>query len=99
MENFDKEAVDMVAKLNAKFGNDLLKVVAKQDSNLVMSSYSANSVLNMILQGAAGQTAVEMKAGLGLSDEKALELTKSGFKNALSLLKSNENFTLHAANR
>ena len=39
MENFDQEAVKMVAEANAKFSQDLLNKVAKMEDNLVMSGY------------------------------------------------------------
>ena len=64
-----------------------------------MSSFSLSSVLNMILQGAEGSTASQLKEGLQLKDLDVV-MVKMGFKDALKLLKTgiNEN-TLHAANR
>ena len=61
-----------------------------------MSSYSVSSVLNMILHGAEGSTASQLKEGLTLKD---FDVVKNGFKDALELMKSNENFTMSAANR
>ena len=61
-----------------------------------MSGFSVNSVLNMILHGAKGSTASQLKEGLTLKD---FDVVKNGFKDALTLLKTNENFTLNAANR
>ena len=94
--DFDKEAVEAVANANANFGNALFKILAKPDQNLIMSSYSVNTVLNMILNGAEGSTASQIKQGLTLKD---FDVVKNGFRDALTLLKSNENFTLDAANR
>ena len=97
--DFNKEAVAAVAVANANFGNVLFKTLAKPDENLVMSSYSVSSVLNMILQGAEGSTASQLKEGLQIKD---CDVVKMGFKDALKLLKTGtneENFTLHAANR
>jgi len=94
--DFNKEAVEAVAVANANFGNVLFKTLAKPDENLIMSSYSVSSVLNMILHGAEGSTASQLKEGLTLKD---FDVVKNGFKDALTLLKTNENFTLNAANR
>ena len=65
-----------------------------------MSGLSVCSVLNMIIHGANGSTASQLKEGLGLQ-LKDVDVVKMGFKDALKLLKAgtNENFTLHAANR
>ena len=84
---FDKEAVEAVAVANANFGNVLFKTLAKPDENLIMSSYSVSSVLNMILHGAEGSTASQLKEGLTLKD---FDVVKNGFKDALTLLKTNE---------
>ena len=91
---FNKEAVEAVAVANANFGNVLFKTLTKPDENLIMSSYSISSVLNMILHGAKGSTASQLKEGLTL---EAFDVVKNGFKDALTLLKTNENFTLNAA--
>ena len=61
-----------------------------------MSAYSVSSVLNMILNGAKGSTASQLKQGLKVKNFDAI---KNGFKDALTLMKSNENYTLKAANR
>ena len=94
--DFNKEAVEAVAVANANFGNVLFKTLAKPDENLIMSSYSVSSVLNMILPGAKGRTASQIKQGLAIQD---FDVVKNGFKDVLTLLKTNESFTLNAANR
>ena len=94
--DFDKEAVEAVANANTNFGNALFKILAKPDQNLIMSSYSVSSVLNMILPGAEGRTASQIKQGLAIQD---FDVVKNGFKDVLTLLKTNESFTLNAANR
>merc|ERR1712004_772595 len=96
---FNKEAVASIAKSNANFGIDLFSTVAKPEENLIMSSYSVSSVLSMILHGAGGNTALELRQGLALTEDKDYAVYKEGFKDVLNLLKSNENFTLNAANR
>ena len=94
--DFNKEAVEAVANANNNFGNVLFKILAKPEQNLIMSSFSVSTVLNMILNGAEGSTASQLKQGLTLKD---FDVVKNGFKDALKLMKSNENFTLNAANR
>ena len=44
-------------------------------------------------------TALELRQGLALTEDKDYAVYKEGFKDVLNLLKSNENFTLNAANR
>jgi serine protease inhibitor len=94
--DFNKEAVEAVANANNNFGNVLFKILAKPEQNLIMSSFSVSTVLNMILNGAKGSTASQLKQGLSLKD---FDVVKNGFKDALKLMKTNENFTLSAANR
>ena len=85
-----------MANANNNFGNVLFKILAKPEQNLIMSSYSVSSVLNMILNGAKGSTASQLKQGLKV---KNFDVIKNGFKDALTLMKSNENYTLKVANR
>ena len=85
-----------MANANNNFGNVLFKIFAKPEQNLIMSSYSVSLVLNMILNGAEGSTASQLKQGLKV---KNFDVVKNGFKDALTLMKSNENYTLKAANR
>ena len=94
--DFNKEAVKAVAKTNANFGNALFNILAKSDQNFIMSSFSVSLVLNMILNGAKGRTASQLKEGLTLKD---FDVVKNGFKDALTLLKTNEKITLKSANR
>ena len=89
-------AVEAVTNANTNFGNALFKILAKPDQNFIMSSFSVNLVLNMILNGAKGRTASQLKEGLTLKD---FDVVKKGFKDALALLKTNEKITLKSANR
>ena len=50
----------------------------------------------MILNGAEGSTASQLKKGLKVEN---FDLVKNGFKDALTLMKSNDKYTLKAANR
>ena len=85
-----------IAQANAAFGQKLAKALDKSQENLVMSSYSVSSVLSMILLGASGQTQAQLAQGLGLSEERNFQ---QGYKEILSALKGNGDFTLNAANR
>ena len=93
------EAQKMSAKIvqaDSGFGQRLAKTLDKSQENLVMSSYSVSSVLSMILHGAKGRTQAQLAQGLGLSEERNFQ---QGYKEILSALKSNGDFTLNAANR
>ena len=80
-----------MANANNNFGNELFKILAKPEQNLIMSSYSVSSVLNMILNGAKGSTASQLKQGLKV---KNFDLVKNGFKDALTqIMKSDESYT------
>ena len=72
-------AVEAVTNANTNFGNALFKILAKPDQNFIMSSFSVNLVLNMILNGAKGRTASQLKEGLTLKD---FDVVKKGFKDA-----------------
>ena len=113
--DFDKEAVEVVANANSNFGNALFKILAKPKENLIMSSFSVSMVLNMLLNGAKGKTASQLKKGLTMTQERKRwvgrvgnydvvkngfkYMVKNGFKDVLTLLKTHKSFTLNAANR
>ena len=99
MEPFDKESAKIVVSTNENFHKGLFDVVKDAKNNQIMSSYSVNSVLAMILHGASGNTANEMRKSLGLEDEKAFEDFAKNYKGVANQLRSNENFTLNSANR
>ena len=99
MEPFDKESAKIVVSTNENFHKGLFDVVKDAKMNQIMSSYSVNSVLAMILHGASGNTAIEMRKSLGLEDEKAFEDFAKNYKGVANQLRSNENFTLNSANR
>ena len=95
-EAIERTPIEAVANANTNFGNALFKILAKPAKNLIMSPYSVSLVLSMVLNGAEGTTASQLKQGLTL---KNFDVVKNGFKDALKLMKTNENFTLSAANR
>ena len=99
MEAFDKDLTEVVVNSSKKFNKGLFDVVKDASSNQIMSSYSVSSVLAMILHGASGNTAMQLRKSLGLENESALEKFTKTYKMVANQLKSNENFTLNSANR
>lgn len=99
MEPFNKELSEVVVSTSEKFHRGLFSVVKNASQNQIMSSYSVSSVLGMILHGASGTTATEMRKSLGLLDDAAFEKFTQNYKMVANQLKSNENFTLNSANR
>ena len=95
-EAIERTPIEAVANANTNFGNALFKILAKPAKNLIMSPYSVSLVLSMVLNGAEGTTASQLKQGLTL---KNFDVVKNGFKDVLKLSKTNENFTLDTANR
>lgn len=91
--DFHEEAITLVAKANANFCKDLFKAL-KMEGNLVMSSFSIGTALAMSLNGASGNTALQIRQGLGLHESR---LFKEGYRNAL--LKIDGAHKLHSANR
>ena len=90
-EAIERTPIEAVANANTNFGNALFKILAKPAKNLIMSPYSVSLVLSMVLNGAEGRTASQLKQGLTL---KNFDAVKNGFKDVLTLSK-----TLDAANR
>ena len=89
-----------MARANQDFGAKLYPHLVRakgQDENLIMSPFSVSSVLAMALAGAQEKTAEQMKTALGLYHDA--KITHEGYDDVLSLLKSNDDFTLEAANK
>merc|ERR1712110_174455 len=86
MEDFDKDLARVVVHSNEKFHKGFFDNVKDTSKNQIMSSYSVSSVLGMILHGADGKTAEQLRTSLGLEEAKALD----DFA---------KNFTLNSANR
>ena len=98
-DNFDKDLARVVVDSNEKFHKGFFDVVKDTSKNQIMSSYSVNSVLGMILHGADGKTAAQLRTSLGLEEDKAFDDFAKNYKVVANQLKSNENFTLNSANR
>ena len=64
--------VERLASANASFGFSLMKQVVGERPNesVFISPYSVSAALQMVWQGAAGQTKAEMEQALALSDFK-----------------------------
>ena len=105
MEDFDKVMEQVVVDSNEKFHKGFFDVVKDTSKNQILSSYSLSSVLGMILQGADGKTALQLRKSLGLEEDNSVfcfhtfdDFVKN-YKLVANQLKSNENFTLNFANR
>ena len=92
------EAVKKIEDSNKYFSIKLYDHIAhSNNNNVVVSPFSIQSVLSMVLSGAAGETANQIRFGLSLPEDKFLH---SGLSDILtSMGDKNENFTLKAANR
>jgi len=88
-----------VVNSNEKFHKGFFDVVKDTSKNQIMSSYSVSSVLSMILHGADGKTALQLRKSLGLEEDKAFADFAKNYKVVANQLRSNENFTLNSANR
>merc|ERR1719290_457731 len=89
--------VEILADGNSKFGQSWYDVVRKStEGNIVMSPYSASSVMAMATAGAKGKTLTEMKDTMKFPREKAMCV---GYKTIFKLLRGNGNFTLETANK
>src|SRR5215470_6392535 len=81
------------------FGLELFRAFAAGGSgNLLLSPYSIESALTMVLAGASGRTRDEMRAVLRLPDDEAL--TWDGFATlAAALVKIHPDVVVNVANR
>ena len=94
----DKEAVKKIEESNRNFNVKLYDlVVHRNKENVVVSPFSIQSVLSMVLSGASGETANQIRAKLSLPLDEYLF---SGMCEILNVMnRKEENFTLKAANR
>jgi len=92
------EAVKKIEDSNKYFSIKLYDHVAhNNNNNVVVSPFSIQSVLSMVLSGAAGETANQIRFGLSLPEDKFLH---SGLSDILtSMGDKSENYTLKAVNR
>ncbi|XP_067006406.2 leukocyte elastase inhibitor [Anabrus simplex] len=87
-----------VAKAINSFSTSLYKVLSEESSgNMVVSPFSVETVLAMVLVGLRGNTAQHVSSALHLPDSR--ERTEHGFKALFASLQASENVTLEMANK
>ena len=81
--------VEQLASANASFGFSLMKQVVgeRPNENIFVSPYSVSAALQMVWQGAAGQTRAEMEQALALSNFKT-EAAGTAYKELDNSIKS-----------
>ena len=85
MEAFDKDLSEVVINSFEKFNMELFNVVKDASSNQIFSSYSVSSVLSMILPGACGNTAMQLRKSFGLQDDQDHSPLQSCFRKIFCL--------------
>ena len=97
--NLNNDTSAALSKSNLQFTFKLHKELTKGNSdNVFFSPFSISYALAMTFLGAREKTAEQMADALGISDMK--DEVHQNFEKYLSIiLKENENFTLHTANR
>lgn len=89
------QEVREVAASNEEFSTKLYDLMRGEEGNLIMSPFSVSSVMAMLSAGAAENTLQQITAGLSFPSSSSLLL---GYQDSIPALRSNENFTLEAAN-
>jgi len=89
------QEVREVAASNEEFSTKLYNLMRGEEGNLIMSPFSVSSVMAMLSAGAAENTLQQITAGLSFPSSSSLLL---GYQDSIPALRSNENFTLEAAN-
>merc|ERR1712223_1982980 len=87
--------VAAVAKGNTVFGSRLYQQLKDEPGNIIMSPFSVSGVMAMVATGAGGETLSQVQQGMCFPSSEELAL---GYKDAIPALRTNENFTLEAAN-
>jgi len=87
--------VESVARGNTVFGGRLYNLLREEPGNIIMSPFSVSGVMAMVNAGAGGETATQVTNGMSFPGTKELAM---GYKDAIPALRTNDNFTLEAAN-
>jgi len=87
--------VAAVATGNTVFGSRLYQQLKDEPGNIIMSPFSVSGVMAMVAAGAGGDTLSQVQQGMSFPSSEELAL---GYKDAIPALRTNENFTLEAAN-
>lgn len=85
-----------VANGNAKFAKKIYDSVSKEDGNIFFSPLSIHTVLAMLYQGAAGETAKQLANALNISDFK---VAANGYSDIMNVLNNIQDVTLHMVNK
>jgi serine protease inhibitor len=85
----EDQGIETLASANASFGFNLIKQIVgeRQNENVFISPYSVSAALQMVWQGAAGQTKTEMDQALALGNFKP-ETAGSAYKELDQSIKS-----------
>lgn len=89
------EEVKGVAASNDQFSIKMYNMLKGEEGNLIMSPFSVSGVMAMVSAGAGGGTLQQITSALSYPSLASLQL---GYQDAIPALRSNENFTLEAAN-
>lgn len=87
--------VAAVAEGNTVFGGRLYQLLREEEGNIIMSPFSVSGVMAMVAAGAGGETAEQVRQGMAFPGQAELA---RGYRDAIPALRTNENFTLEAAN-
>src|SRR5262249_5925047 len=89
-----------LASANSSFGFSLMKqlVAERPDANLFISPYSISAALQMVWQGASGETKKEMDQALALDGVNVEKASAAYKKLDISLKNASTNVTLNIAN-
>ena len=91
-----KKEVKSVAMAAEEFSKSLYSVIMKtEEGNILFSPYSVAAVLAMLTEGARGETLDMMKNTMHLPET---ETVRTGYRDVIPALRTNENFTLDTAN-
>ena len=94
-----EEAQQKVSEASNTFNTKLFEQIGrKTNSNIILSPFSVEMVMGMVLSGAKGETDKQIRSGSSLPNNEYL---LPGFNNILNAMNiaGNTNFTLQAANR
>merc|ERR1712038_1470219 len=96
-DNIEHRAeVESVSRAAEEFSKSLYGVVKEtEEGNILFSPYSVAAVLAMLSEGARGDTLDMMKKTMHLPEAESV---RTGYRDSIPALRSNENFTLDTAN-
>jgi hypothetical protein len=87
--------VAAVAGGNSLFGSRLYEQLRDEEGNIIMSPFSVSGVMAMVGAGAGGNTLTQVQHGMSFPPAAQLAL---GYRDAIPALRTNDNFTMEAAN-